>query len=427
MSKVTLCIMALNDAYLLDCCLGYHKPFFDEVIVLDGMSQDNSVEVAKKHGTKVFQKAFSGSYGDDQNYLMSLAETPWVLFADCDEFFEVKLLQNIHEYVKEDSSLRLPSVVAFQFPRKNIDEPDTWPDFQTRLFLKDKCEWQGEVDDIVVDRETGKPICSLVFNPKKCQTLTEFPIIHIPRPLESTRKTQERWKELRVIKERNRIKKVLIASLVADQEPWLPQFLQCLDRLDYPRHAMRHAFVEAKNIPLLHQWAKPDTWIKEANPPLVDRLERLAYLRNIVVEEAHPMLEEDYVLWIDSDIIAFPPTLIKDLMKHDAPVVGPAVWIEDTQPEQFYDTFAFRTIQGQNVPALNLPYKGFTEMSSVGTCYLVASRLYSQSKIRYRGGGVNSEQVIFCAEVRKLGEQVYADFNIKILHANLPKYGKIWH
>lgn len=220
---------------------------------------------------------------------------------------------------------------------------------------------------------------------------------------------------------------VLVASLVSQEEPWLQRFLDCLTKLDYPKDAIRHAFVEGKNTPLLHQWAKANTWIKEANPSITDRLERLAHLRNLLIDEAHPIGNEDYVLWIDSDVIDFPPTLIKDLMKHGAPVVAPAVWIEGTQPEQFYDTYAFRNIQEQNVPAFNLPYKGLIEMGSIGTCYMVASRLYSKNNIRYHGGKTDSEQVMFCAEVRKLGERVYADFDTKIIHANLPKYGRQWH
>ena len=216
---------------------------------------------------------------------------------------------------------------------------------------------------------------------------------------------------------------VLVACLVAQQESWLQRFLDCLTKLDYPQDAIRHAFVEGKNVPLLHQWAKANTWIKEANPPIADRFERLAYLRNLVVDEAYPIVGEDYILWIDSDVLEFPPSLIKDLMKHDAPVVAPSVWIEGTQ--QFYDILAFRNIYGQRVPALNIPYKGFVEMGSVGCVYMVASRLYNQTKIRYRGG--DSEQVTFCSEARKLGEKVYADFDIRVQHANLPRYGHPFH
>ncbi|MCJ7634912.1 ANP1/MMN9/VAN1 family protein [Candidatus Bathyarchaeota archaeon] len=178
-----------------------------------------------------------------------------------------------------------------------------------------------------------------------------------------------------------------------------------------------------KNISLLHEWAKADTWIKEVTPPIADKFERLAYLRNVIVEEAHPLFKEDYVLWIDSDVVEFPPSLIKDLMKYDAPVVAPSVWIEGTN--QFYDTLAFRNLQGQQIPAFQLPYKGLIEMSSVGTCYMVASRLYTQTNVRYRGG--DREQVMFCSEVRKVGQKVYADFDIRIKHANLPWYGCPFH
>lgn len=216
---------------------------------------------------------------------------------------------------------------------------------------------------------------------------------------------------------------VLVASLVPGEEPWLQRFLDCLGKLDYPQQAIRRAFVEGKNVPVLHEAANADTWIKETSPQIADRLERLAFLRNLLVDEALPIGNEDYVLWIDSDVVDFPSSLIRDLMKHKVPVVAPGVWIEGT--DQFYDTLAFRNIYGHKVPPFNVPYKGFVEMGSVGTCYLVDSRLYTKMSIRYSGG--DSEQVTFCSEARKLRKKVYADFDVKVQHANLPKYGHPFH
>jgi hypothetical protein len=65
------------------------------------------------------------------------------------------------------------------------------------------------------------------------------------------------------------------------------------------------------------------------------------------------------------------------------------------------------------------------EVSSVGTCYLVNSKLYLKEKVRYLGG--DSEQVTFCREVRNAKKKVYVDFGTRIEHVNLPKYGRNWH
>ena len=210
-----------------------------------------------------------------------------------------------------------------------------------------------------------------------------------------------------------------------------------LTKLNHRGHAVRHAFVEGEKVRLLHKWAKSDTWIKrEDTPPPLDslnqtnqtlrglavaaRFERLATLRNRIVEEA--LRGEDYVLWIDSDVVKFPSSLIADLLKYDAPVVAAGVWIEGTN--QFYDTYAFRDLADKFFPT-SFPHVGLVEVHSVGTCYLVASRLYSEGKVRYRGG--DSENVTFCQAVRQLGEKIYADFSIRVEHANLPNYGCQWH
>lgn len=221
---------------------------------------------------------------------------------------------------------------------------------------------------------------------------------------------------------------VLVACLVAQEETWLPRFLDRLSRLSYPK--LRYAFVVGKRISMLHQWAnqrwsedKTKTWIKESDPQeLTDRFERLAYLRNVIVEKAN--IVEDYVFWIDCDVIEFQPDLIQELMRHNVSVVAPSVYIEATN--QFYDTFAFRYLNETKFQAFGShPPAGLLEVHSVGTCYLVHSSLYNQSRVRYHGG--DSEQVTFCTEARNVGGRVYVDFSLRIEHANLPNYGVAWH
>lgn len=213
---------------------------------------------------------------------------------------------------------------------------------------------------------------------------------------------------------------VLVACLIAKEEVWLPRFLDRLSRLSYPK--LRHAFVVGENIPSLRKWAKNNTWIKKSNPEIADRFERLAHLRNVIVEKAK--IKEDYVFWIDCDVVEFQPNLIQDLMRHNVSVVAPSVYIEATN--QFYDTYAFRYLNEEHFPAFGShPPAGLLEVHSVGTCYLVHSSLYKQSRVRYHGG--DSEQVTFCTETRNVGGRVYVDFGLRVEHANLPNYGIGWH
>lgn len=241
-------------------------------------------------------------------------------------------------------------------------------------------------------------------------------------------------------------KNVLVACLVDQEQPWLHLFLDCLTKLDYSQDNIRYAFLEGKKAPLLHQWAKDrNTWIKQSVCAIADRFEKLAHLRNLLIDWA--IVKEDYVFWIDSDVVRFPSSLIVDLMKHNVPVVAPSIYIATDPPKKpllilekpssftlvpssysiqhFYDTFAFRFLDGQKFGVTGLPSSGLLEVRSVGTCYLVDSKLYTEKKVRYYGG--DSEQVTFCRAVRNAGGKVYVDFSIKIDHVNLPKYGKAWH
>lgn len=243
--------------------------------------------------------------------------------------------------------------------------------------------------------------------------------------------------------------KVLVASLLKGHEPWLDRFFKQLRALEYPKNLIRYAFIEEVQIPMLHEWCSENgrnCWIKTEKAPVPDRFEKLAHLRNVIVEGA--LQKEACVLWIDSDVVEIPPNLIVDLMKHNVPVVAPTVYIEGTK--QFYDTLAFRFLDGENFPMFNpqrshhdsTVYKfasddllqrvelkrnlpSLQEVASVGTCYLASAGLYTKKKVRYHGG--DSEQVTFCKDVRNAGYKIYVDFNVKVHHAHLKNYGKQWH
>lgn len=82
--KVTLIIPTLNESEVIDKTLALvPREHLDEVIVVDGHSTDNTVEIAQSLGCKTFLQPKSG-YGNAVTYGVKKAKGDVVIFMDAD-------------------------------------------------------------------------------------------------------------------------------------------------------------------------------------------------------------------------------------------------------------------------------------------------------------------------------------------------------
>eukprot|EP01047_Picozoa_sp_COSAG01_P049087 COSAG01_NODE_4832_length_4703_cov_16.848610_2_plen_283_part_00 len=207
----------------------------------------------------------------------------------------------------------------------------------------------------------------------------------------------------------------------------------------------------------------------------------LATIRNIVI---HDYLKpfHDYVLWLDADVVKYPPNLVERLHATNPDgVTAPLVVIESSDEEwyhkqvcgkptcphgtvcgrphcprakMFYDRAAFIT-SGANItnheafPGNALPWPPYlgrgawhsrvTECESVGTVYMLPARAYRCGVDPARpGGGLRQPPPHFPTAFTEhfpivhyakyvLGMPVLTNLGIEAEHAYLPKYGMEWH
>ena len=97
MSRISVIIPTLNEAAYLERCL-YSVQFADEIIVIDSMSSDQTVAIAKAKGCKVIERAFD-NFSNQKNHALSYATCEWVLFLDADERIPFPLQLEIKEAV----------------------------------------------------------------------------------------------------------------------------------------------------------------------------------------------------------------------------------------------------------------------------------------------------------------------------------------
>ncbi|HVO77185.1 MAG TPA: glycosyltransferase family 2 protein [Candidatus Bathyarchaeia archaeon] len=93
LSNCSLVVITLNEEDRIARCLE-SVPGAGEIVVVDSFSADRTVEIARAHGARVFQRKFT-SAADQKNWAIGKAEKDWILLLDADEALSPELLGEI--------------------------------------------------------------------------------------------------------------------------------------------------------------------------------------------------------------------------------------------------------------------------------------------------------------------------------------------
>ncbi|MGG4169104.1 glycosyltransferase family 2 protein [Rossellomorea vietnamensis] len=75
-----------NEGTLLGRCLESVCDLVDEIIIVDTGSEDNTIEVAKSYGAKVYDFKWTDHFAEARNYSLSLSSCNWHFVLDADEY-----------------------------------------------------------------------------------------------------------------------------------------------------------------------------------------------------------------------------------------------------------------------------------------------------------------------------------------------------
>jgi glycosyltransferase involved in cell wall biosynthesis len=141
-NRISACIICHNEETNIARCLESLK-WIQDIIVVDSMSTDRTVEIAKAYTDRVFQREWPG-YAAQKNFALSKAETDWVLSLDADEAVSEKLCDEITSEIDSPHALD-----GYRIPRRSfyqgrwINHSGYYPDRQLRLFRRAKGRWVG--------------------------------------------------------------------------------------------------------------------------------------------------------------------------------------------------------------------------------------------------------------------------------------------
>jgi len=153
---ISAIIITKNEESDIKRCLDSIK-WADEIIIVDSVSTDRTVETAKNFGAKVFVKKWEG-YGAQKNFAIDKTTNDWILSIDADEEVSPELQKEIKKVIQNPGNY-----AAFKMPRKLIFQGKflrwggCYPNYQVRLFRKDKAKFSSDLvhEKLVVDGNIG--------------------------------------------------------------------------------------------------------------------------------------------------------------------------------------------------------------------------------------------------------------------------------
>lgn len=154
---ISVNVICKNEEKNIEDCLKSVE-WADEVIVVDGESNDKTFEIAKRYTKNVFVKEWAG-FAKQRAFALEKSSNDWILVIDADERCSEELKKNILLVTGTNNS----EYKGFRVPRKNfflskwIKHGGWYPGYQTRFFRKSNARVSDRLvhEGFEVDGELG--------------------------------------------------------------------------------------------------------------------------------------------------------------------------------------------------------------------------------------------------------------------------------
>lgn len=171
METISVVLATFNEEENLASCLDSVKDIADEIVIVDGTSQDKTVEIAKKYNAKVIVTTNKQNFHINKQMAIDAATKKWILQLDADEHVSKELAKEIVEKINDEKS----QINGYWIPRKNwflgrfLMKGGQYPDYTLRLYRNGKGHLpQKDVhEQAVVEGEVGYTKAALLHYPYK--------------------------------------------------------------------------------------------------------------------------------------------------------------------------------------------------------------------------------------------------------------------
>jgi len=98
--KITVIILTFNEEIHLARCIESLLPLTADIVVVDSLSTDRTIEIARQYGTRVLERAWENNHSIQFNWALTQLDpnqTEWVLRIDADEVLTPELVVQLQQ------------------------------------------------------------------------------------------------------------------------------------------------------------------------------------------------------------------------------------------------------------------------------------------------------------------------------------------
>ena len=144
---ITVIIGTYNSARYLRKAIGFVSDY-DEVLIYDKGSTDDTVQIAKDAGYEVIHAASADLVGTQaHNHAIQRAKNDWILFLRPGELAPRELRKALYDFIKDPRDTH-----GLFIPRRNYlmnkEDLNNYPDFQLRFFHRGGTVWNDDEAEI---------------------------------------------------------------------------------------------------------------------------------------------------------------------------------------------------------------------------------------------------------------------------------------
>ena len=134
--KISACVIVKNEEKNLPQWFRCVKELADEYIVVDTGSNDNTKQIAKQNGAKIYDFAWCNDFAAAKNYAIDRANGEWIIFLDADEYFLSNDCVKVKEYIYKYHNSEDVDLLICRLDNIDVDNHNRYlvSTYQTRIF-----------------------------------------------------------------------------------------------------------------------------------------------------------------------------------------------------------------------------------------------------------------------------------------------------
>lgn len=160
-TSISQCMIVKDEEKNIRQALSWAKSIVQEQIVVDTGSTDNTVEIARSMGAKIFHFEWCDDFSAAKNFAVERASGDWIVFLDADEYCTPEDTKKIPEIIREMEKQfpgdQMPDVIRATWAQLN-DEGNVFSvSEQDRIFRnRGDIRFQNPIHEILVSNQGKK-------------------------------------------------------------------------------------------------------------------------------------------------------------------------------------------------------------------------------------------------------------------------------